>query len=99
MAHSAALLHSVLAHRGRLDVHVHYLHGRGFDPDAARNPGSYGLVGLRERATLIGALVGEVVQRAAHRAVEVRPVEEDARALDRARVDLVVLVDLGDALA
>ena len=29
--------------------------GRGFDPDAARNPGSYGLVGLRERATLIGA--------------------------------------------
>lgn len=30
IAHSAAMLHSVLAHRGRDDVRIHYLHGPGF---------------------------------------------------------------------
>lgn len=29
-AHSAAMLHSVAAHRGALDLHVHYLHGPSF---------------------------------------------------------------------
>jgi lipopolysaccharide biosynthesis glycosyltransferase len=33
--HSAAMLHSVLANRGALDVEAHYLHGPGF-PAAAR---------------------------------------------------------------
>ena len=31
VAHSAALIHSVLAHRGGLDVQVHFLHGPRFD--------------------------------------------------------------------
>ena len=28
--------------------------GRGFAPDAPRRPNSFGLLGLRERATLLG---------------------------------------------
>jgi lipopolysaccharide biosynthesis glycosyltransferase len=35
--HVAAMLHSVLAARGELDVHVHYLHGPGF-PRRMRRP-------------------------------------------------------------
>ncbi len=31
--------------------------GRGFDPDAPRRPGSYGLTGLKERAYLMGGTV------------------------------------------
>lgn len=34
VAHSAAMIHSVIAHAGRRPVRVHYLHGPGF-PDAA----------------------------------------------------------------
>ena len=33
--HSAAMLHSVLAHSGELDVHVHFLHGPGFPREDA----------------------------------------------------------------
>lgn len=32
VAHSAAMLHSVIANRGELGVHAHYLHGVGFSP-------------------------------------------------------------------
>jgi lipopolysaccharide biosynthesis glycosyltransferase len=34
--HSAAMLHSVLAHRGEADVHIHYLHGPQFPARSAR---------------------------------------------------------------
>ena len=34
--HSAAMLHSVLAHRGSHEVRVHYLQGPDFPPDAAQ---------------------------------------------------------------
>jgi lipopolysaccharide biosynthesis glycosyltransferase len=33
--HSAAMLHSVMAHAGELEVHVHYLHGPGFPSGSA----------------------------------------------------------------
>lgn len=33
--HSAAMIHSALAHGGDLDVHIHYLTGPGFPADAA----------------------------------------------------------------
>src|SRR4051794_25593500 len=35
-AHSATMLDSVLARRGSRDVHVHYLHGRGFPSSTVR---------------------------------------------------------------
>ena len=50
LAHSAAMIHSVLTHRGSLDVRVHYLHGPGL---AGRD--------LARMATMIDQNGGEVV--------------------------------------
>lgn len=33
LPHTAAMLHSVLAHRGRLEVNAHYMHGADADPE------------------------------------------------------------------
>jgi signal transduction histidine kinase len=59
--------------------------GRGFDPDTARGPTSYGLSGMHERATLLGATLDVRSQPGDGTSIVIRipphvqaPAEEDA---------------------